>query len=177
MKKRIIALLGNEGGRPCNKSELARALELSGSMRKKLRENLTELVEAGEIVQGKKGRFSVSGAGRSRGGLVGKLKAAPGGHGWFFPDKADEENLATGIDFDEQDRFYISPRSMGIALDGDIVRAKLVKNNSASREHNDLRARVIEIVERRSSRVTGIFVKKGKSSSVQTNDERLPPSI
>ncbi|MGB2455814.1 MAG: hypothetical protein ACPIG7_14570, partial [Akkermansiaceae bacterium] len=67
MKKRIITLLGREGGRPCNKSELARALELPGSMRKKLRENLTELVEAGEIVQGKKGRFSVSGTGRSRG--------------------------------------------------------------------------------------------------------------
>ena len=177
MKRRIIALLGKEGGRPCNKSEIARALELPGSMRKKLRENLTELVEVGEIIQGKKGRFSVSGAGRSRGGLIGKLKAAPGGHGWFFADKADGENLSTGIDFDEQDRFYISPRSMGIALDGDIVRVKLVKNNSASKEHNDLRARVIEVVERRSSKVTGIFVKKGKSSSVQTNDERLPPSI
>ena len=66
---------------------------------------------------------------------------------------------------------------MGIALDGDIVRARLVKNNSTSKEHNDLRARVIEVVERRSGRVTGVFVKKGKFSSVQTNDERLPPSI
>ena len=177
MKKRIITLLGQEGGRPCNKNELARALELPGSMRKKLRENLEELVKAGEIAQGKKGRFSLSGAGRTRAGLIGKLKAAPGGHGWFFPDKADKENLATGIDFDEQDRFYISPRSMGIALDGDIVRARLVENNSTSKEHNDLRARVIEVVERRSSKVTGIFVKKGKFSSVRTNDERLPPSI
>lgn len=177
MKKRIITLLGQEGGRPCNKSELARALELPGSMRKKLRENLAELVESGEIAQGKKGRFSISLAGRTRGGLIGKLKAAPGGHGWFFPNKEDKENLATGIDFDEQDRFYISPRSMGIALDGDIIRARLVENNSTSKEHNDLRARVIEIVERRSSKVTGIFVKKGKFSSVRTSDERLPPSI
>ena len=55
MKRRIIALLGKEGGRPCNKSEIARALELPGSMRKKLRENLTELVEVGEIIQGKRG--------------------------------------------------------------------------------------------------------------------------
>ena len=146
-------------------------------MRKKLRENLAELVESREIAQGKKGRFSISLAGRTRGGLIGKLKAAPGGHGWFFPNKEDKENLATGIDFDEQDRFYISPRSMGIALDGDIIRARLVENNSTSKEHNDLRARVIEIVERRSSKVTGIFVKKGKFSSVRTSDERLPPSI
>jgi ribonuclease R len=182
MKKSIIALLGKEGGRPLNKSELARGLELPGSMRKKLRETIAAMVEAGEISQGKKGRYAVGGTartsgGRSRDGLVGKLKVNAAGHGWFFAHKTDEENLATGIDFDEQDRFYVSPRAMGIALDGDIVRAKLVKNNGGSKEHTDLRARVTEVVERRSSKVTGIFVKKGKFASVKTSDERLPPSI
>lgn len=177
MKKSILLLLGKEGGRPLNKSELARALDLPGSMRKKLRENLEALVQAGEISQGKKGRYQVGKSGRSREGLVGKLKATPGGHGWFFVDKTDEGNLATGIDFDEQDRFYVSPRAMGVALDGDRVRVRLVKNTGESKEHNDLRARVIEVVERRSSKVTGIFLKKGKFSSVKTEDERLPPSI
>lgn len=184
MKKRILALLGKEGGRPLNKSELARALELPGSMRKQLRESLAAMVENGEISPAKKGRYAVAGEGSAKkskgpkgGGLVGKLKAAPGGHGWFFVNKTDEGNIATGMDFDEQDRFYISPRSMGIALDGDIVRVKLVKNNGGSKEHNDLRASVTDIVERRSSKVTGLFVKKGKFSSVKTNDERLPPSI
>lgn len=177
MKKSIVALLGQEGGRPLNKSELARALELPSNRRRDLRESLAELVAGGEISLGKKGRYAVGGQGRSSEGLVGKLKSAPGGHGWFFVNKTDEGNLATGMDFDEQDRFYISPRSMGIALDGDIVRVQLVKNNGGSKEHTDLRAKVIEIVERRSSKVTGIFVKKGKFSSVKTNDERLPPSI
>lgn len=177
MKKSILSLLGKDGGRPLNKSELARALELPGSMRKKLRENLAALVEAGEISQGKKGRYQVGKSGRSREGLVGKLKAAPGGHGWFLVDKHDEGNLATGIDFDEQDRFYISPRAMGVALDGDHVRVRLVKNNGQSKEHHDLRARVLEVVERRSSKITGIFLKKGKFSSVKTEDERLPPTI
>lgn len=177
MKKSIIALLGKEGGRPLNKSELARALELPGSMRKKLRETLAKMLEDGEVSLGKKSRYSVGGQGRSREGLIGKLKVNAGGHGWFYANKTDDGNLATGIDFDEQDRFYVSPRAMGIALDGDIVRAKLVKNNSGSKEHTDLRARVIEVVERRSSKVTGIFLKKGKFSSVRTNDERLPPSI
>ena len=177
MKRSILALLGKEGGRPLNKSELARALELPGSMRKKLRENLAALVEEGQISQGKKGRYQIGNTGRSREGLVGKLKATTTGHGWFFVDKNDEGNLATGIDFDEQDRFYVSPRSMGVALDGDLVRVKLVKNQGGSREHNDLRARVVEVVERRSSKVTGIFLKKGKFSSVKTEDERLPPTI
>ena len=177
MKKIILALLGKEGGRPLTKSELARALELPANARKKLRENLAELVEAGEISQGKKGRYQIGNTGRSRAGLVGKLKVTPGGHGWFFVDKSDEGNLATGIDFEEQDRFYVSPRAMGVALDGDRVRVKLVKNTGGSKEHTDLRAKVVEVVERRSSKVTGIFLKKGKFSSVKTEDERLPSTI
>ncbi len=177
MKKSILKLLGKEGGRPLNKSELVRALELPTSMRKKLRETLAGMVEDGEISLGKKSRYLVGGQGRSSDGLIGKLKVNAGGHGWFYANKTDEGNLATGVDFDEQDRFYVSPRAMGIALDGDIIRVKLVENTGQSKEHNDLRARVIEVVERRSSKVTGIFVKKGKFSSVRTNDERLPPSI
>lgn len=177
MKKRIAALLGRDGGRPLNKSELARELEVSSNNRKKLRETLAEMVGAGEISVGKKGRYAIGHQGRSRDGLVGKIKLSPGGHGWFLPDKADEGNLATGIDLMEPSRYYVSPRAMDTALDGDIVRVRLVKNDGGSREHNDLRARVIEVVERRSGKVTGIFIKNGKYPSVRTNDERLPPSI
>jgi exoribonuclease R len=136
---------------------------------------------AGKSSGKSKGKSKSKSKGKSKsgvsGGLVGKLKVNAAGHGWFFAHKTDEENLATGFDFEEQDRFYVSPGAMGIALDGDIVRAKLVENNGGSKEHNDMRARVVEIVERRSSKVTGIFVKKGKFSSIKTKDERLPPSI
>ena len=177
MKKRIAALLAKEGGRPLNKSELARELEVSSNNRKKLRETLSEMVEAGEISIGKKGRYGIGHQGRSRSGLLGKIKLTPGGHGWFLPDKNDEGNLATGIDLMEPSRYYVSPRAMDTALDGDIVRVRLVKNDGASREHNDLRARIIEVVERRSGKVTGVFFKKGKYPSVRTEDERLPPSI
>ena len=133
-------------------------------------------MEAGEISQGKKDGSSWNFrpfSGRSGG----EAQGTPGGHGWFFVDKNDEGNVATGIDFEEQDRFYVSPRAMAVALDGDRVRVRLVKNHGGSREHKDLRARVIEVVERRSSKVTGIFLKKGKFSSVRTEDERLPPTI
>ncbi len=197
MRKSIIALLGKEGGRPLNKSEMARALELPGSERKLLRETIAKMVDAGEVSGGKKGRFALGGqkegdrknasrppskgarSGKSGASttLIGKLKVNAGGHGWFYVHKTDEENIATGVDFEEQDRFYVSPRAMDIALDGDIVRVKLVKNDGGSREHNDMRARVIEVVERRSGTVTGLFQKKGKAGVLKTTDERLPPTI
>lgn len=176
MKKRIVAVLAKDGGRPLNKSELARELEVSSNNRKKLRENLSEMVSGGEISLGKKGRYTIGHHGRSRDGLVGKIKLTPGGHGWFNPDKEDEGNLATGIDLIEPGRYYVSPRAMSTALDGDIVRVRLVKNDGASKEHNDLRARIIEVVERRSGMVTGVYV-KGKYPSVRTEDERLPSAI
>jgi len=62
LKKSILGLLGKEGGRPLNKSEIARALELPGSQRKDLRISITQLLEDGEISQGKKGRFMVGGS-------------------------------------------------------------------------------------------------------------------
>ena len=204
MKKSILALLRKEGGRPLTKSELGRTLEIPWGQRKEMRAILKAMVAAGELRQGKKGRFEVpevrepnateadhksgskkgransANSSRGKGGkntLVGKLKLSPGGHGWFLVDKTDEENLATGIDLTDPSRYYVSPRAMGIALDGDIIRVRLVPNDGASKEHNDLRARVVDVVERRSSTVTGIFVKKGKFSSVRTSDERLPSSI
>ncbi len=195
MKKSISALLRREGGRPLNKSEMARALGLPGSQRKELRVTVSQMLERGELSEAKRGRFFLGGgeeggrkvqrgrvrrdAARSGGRreLLGQLKVNAGGHGWFYVHKTDEENLATGIDFEEQDRFYVSPRAMGIALDGDIVRVKVVDNDGSSREHNDLRARVLEVVERRSSTVTGVFIQKGKYPSLKTKDERLPPSI
>ncbi len=236
MKKSIIALLGEEGGQPLNKSEIAEALALPATMRQELRTTVAAMVKSGEITQGAKCRYFVgeqkssqamprqsedresskessressreranrerrerarendrkessqsrpkkSGAARKggRGGskeLIGKLKVNAGGHGWFYVHKTDEENIATGLDFEEQDRFFVAPRAMDIALDGDIVRVKLVKNDGGSREHTDMRARVIEVVERRSGTVTGVFQQKGKHPTLKTTDERLPPSI
>ena len=177
LKKRIREILGQEGGRPLNKSEIARNLEVPGNLRSRLRECLREMQEAGEITQGKKSRFSLGGEEKKREGLIGKIRLAPSGHGWFMVSQTDEGNLATGIDLTEPDRYYVSPGSMSTALDGDVILAKLVPNRGKQREKDDFRARVIKVMERRSGRVTGVLIKKGKFSSVKTKDERLPPSI
>ena len=177
LKKRIREILGQEGGRPLNKSEIARTLEVPGNLRSRLRECLREMQESGEISQGKKSRFSLGGEEKKREGLIGKIRLTPAGHGWFMVSQTDEGNIATGIDLKDPDRYYVSARGLSNALDGDIVLAKLVPNRGKQREKDDFRARVIKVVERRSGRVTGVLIKKGKFSSVKTKDERLPPSI
>ena len=57
LKKRILALIDPDGGRPLNKSELARFLEIPSTKRSDLRELLLNMERAGEISLGKKGRF------------------------------------------------------------------------------------------------------------------------
>lgn len=177
MKDRITELLGRDMVRSLNKSEISKALGIPSDGRRALREALRELEEEGKISIGKKSRYQVATPKSSKNGLIGTLKVSPSGHGWFYVDQADEDNLATGFDFEEQDRFYVSPRAMSTALDGDLVRIKTVKNDGGSREHTDLRGRVVEVVERRSGGVTGIFRKSGKFTTVKTEDERFPPSI
>jgi len=177
LKKRIRELLAREGGRPLNKSEIARALEVPGNLRSRLRETIKEMQNAGDIQIGKKSRYRLSGPETRREGLIGKIRLTPAGHGWFMVSQTDEGNLASGIGLKDPDRYYVSSRALSTALDGDIVLAKLVPNRGKQKELDDFRARVIEVVERRSGRVTGTLIKKGKFSSVKTKDERLPPRI
>ena len=177
LKKRIRELLGQEEGRPLNKSEIARALEVPGNLRSKLRGVIKGMQDAGEISIGKKSRYSLSTQEKTREGLIGKIRLTPSGHGWFMVSQTDEGNIASGIDLKDPDRYYVSSRGLDTSLDGDIVMAKLVPNEGKQRELDEFRAKVIEVVERRSGRVTGTLIKKGKLSSVKTKDERLPSSI
>ncbi|MDB0056169.1 VacB/RNase II family 3'-5' exoribonuclease [Akkermansiaceae bacterium] len=201
LKKRILALIGGEEGRPLNKSEIARELSLPGSKRAEFRDILREMEKAGDITYGKKGRFSAGSspapkdrknASRERkpkssrsGGspeLVGKIRLNPAGHGWFMPDYHDEGNLNSGVDMSTKPRFYTASNALSTSLDGDIVRVRLVKPTGrppASRQgmKPDMRARVIEVIERRSSIVTGKYQTRGKSGILLTDDTRVPGGI
>ena len=126
LKKRIRELLGQEGGRPLNKSEIARALEVPGNLRSKLREVIKGMQDADEISIGKKSRYSLSTQEKTREGLIGKIRLTPSGHGWFMISQTDEGNIASGIDLKDPDRYYVPSRGLETSLDGDIVKAKLV---------------------------------------------------
>ncbi|MGJ8696419.1 MAG: ribonuclease R [Verrucomicrobiaceae bacterium] len=203
LHKRILALLSGEGGRPLNKSELAKELGLRSAEKSKLREVLRSMERVGEITYGKKGRFSVAGAApekverknasrpprasapsRASGvpKLVGVIRLNPAGHGWFLPSYTDEGNLNSGVDLSKKPRFYVASNGLGTALDGDTVRVRLVKPTGrppASRKgmKPDMRGRVEEVIERRSGIVTGTFRKSGKSGRLETTDTRVPNGI
>ena len=257
LKKRILALIDPDGGRPLNKSELARFLEIPGAKSSDLRELLLNMERAGEISLGKKGRFIAGKApaqkehknaspdqaparagksnqasnakasngkasngkasngkasngkasngkasngkasngkvsngkvsnGKASNGkdpqLVGTIRLNPAGHGWFMPNYTDEGNLASGIDLSTKPRYYVASTALGTSLDGDTVSVYLAKPTGrppASRKgmKPDMRAKVLEIVERRSGIVTGTYQTRGKSGILFTEDTRVPGGI
>lgn len=181
-----------------NKSEIARALSLPGKQRPELRATLREMEEAGTLIYGKKGRYfppmedkPLAGqndprprdrraARRSSNTFVGPVRINPNGHGWFYPDPSAEENRDQNVDLSTAPRFYVSSKALSVALDGDVVRAKLVRGDRGgrtNRDGDDRRARVLDIVERRSGKVTGLLRIGNRGASLEAQDERVPDGI
>ncbi|MGE9267001.1 MAG: ribonuclease R family protein [Verrucomicrobiales bacterium] len=187
MQKKILSALGAEGGRPLNKSELARNLSLPGAERAKMREALKLLLAAGEVVKGKRGRYQLpveKSPARGKNVLVGRVRFMPSGHAWFMPDLTNEENLASGIDFEETDRFFVQQRDLWTALNGDEVLVRLQKPTPVGGRQSrgkpvemERKGKVEKVLKRRSGQATGILVPRGKSFVVNTDDERLPDVI
>ena len=192
-QKKILDLLNADGARAMNKSEIARALEIPGKERAFMREQLRLLTKSGQLTVGKKGRYHTPNTEKkkspSKGLLIGKIRIAPQGHGWFMPSLTDEQNLASGINLDDHRRVFVQDRNTWTALDGDIVAVRLQRpsprggqgyrgrGNRGRDVEMEVKGKVEQIIERRSGQATGIFNQRGKFSYVTTDDERLPGNI
>jgi ribonuclease R len=184
----LLRLMGGNGYRPLNKSEISRDLSLTTHDRPLLREELAALTREGKILEGKKGRFELPKAGKAGGNLLrGTIKFLPRGHAWFYPDLVDPDNQATGIDLKTYSRLHIPRRETGTALEGDRVMVSFhlprpfagrrTGGKPAREEEPDARGKVEKVLDRRSGRVVGVFKKKGKFGWVETEDPAMDGQI
>ncbi|MGC4015128.1 MAG: ribonuclease R [Luteolibacter sp.] len=184
MRTQVLEWMRSPKYRPMTRSELARKLEIPSAARSELRDVLHALVHEGQVVEGKKARYELRGKKGDQ--LTGTLRFHPKGHAFFYPNTADEQNIATGIDLKKHSRIYVPRREAGTALDGDKVRIS-VRMPSPKREgkfqkgdrrlgeapEDDAKGHVEQILERRSGRLVGIFRQKGKHSWVECSDTSL----
>ncbi len=184
LRKRLLNLMNQADYLPMNKSELSRSLRLHSSERAEMRSALVNMLRDGEIVRGKKSRYSTRASKKGR--LVGTLRSR-GGNGWFYPDPEDQQNEETVLNLDEVRRIFVGRREQGVALDGDRVQLEIgrigapkwhkhVKGKASSNEV-EVAGRVVQILERRHTHVIGTYMKHGKFRYVQPDDSNLPPSI
>ena len=182
MRTQVLDWMRSPKYRPMTRSELARHLEIPSAARADLRDVLAGLIASGEIAEGKKARYELRGKKGDQ--LTGSLKFHPKGHALFYPNAADEQNIATGIDLKKHWRIYVPRRDAGTALDGDKVvvsvrmpspKRGFVKGDRRLGEapEDDAKGHVERILERRSGRLVGVFKQKGKHSWVECADSAV----
>ncbi|MEO8615541.1 MAG: ribonuclease R [Luteolibacter sp.] len=176
----ILDALRTAKGNPLSKSQLARGLKIPGPEVSELRNTLEALVKEGVLLAGKKNTYVLPSAPKDQ--LTGTLKFQPKGHAFFFPDLTDEHNIASGIDFTLHSRIFIDRRNVGTSLDGDRVAASIIKqvarpfrtrSEFTPEPSDEMRAKVDEVLVRRSGRLAGIYRKTGNFGWIDCDDKAV----
>ncbi len=193
MVNKILKLMQSAEYKPLNKSELARALEITSRQRGEMRDALRQLENEGKVIYGRKGRFSLRA--KTAGRLVGEMHFLKKGGAFFFPDPNDAENLEAGLDLTKYKKVFVPSRHTSTALNGDRVAVQLSqqapprwkkdgkkpKGSSGRSGKKDSKdetiGKVVAIIKRKSNTLIGQYMKKGKFSYVQPEDALLPPSM
>jgi ribonuclease R len=134
---------------------LAEALDLTEAQTAKLRQYLAEFVRVG-FVASKGGRYWRK---HGEGLLIGTLRGTRSGHAFVVPD--DERERKDGD-------LFIGERSMGEALNGDKVVARVIRITGRGRE-----GRVEAVLHQANPTVVGRFVKLTTESFVSPIDEKF----
>ncbi|MEP4078615.1 ribonuclease R [Haloferula sp.] len=184
LRDRILELMRSSNYRPMNKSDLCRSLKIPIHQRSHLRKELAALEKSDKIVLGKKNRYQLPSSKGDQ--LRGTVKFTPKGDAWFFPDQADAENKASGLDLEKHSRLFVSRRDTGNSLDGDRVLASLHQARPDARDYRrnrdaepETRARVEKVIDRRSGKIVGTFKqsKNGKNSWVVADDPAVSGDV
>jgi len=180
LRARLLDHIRHHAYQPENKSELARALNLHPDERQQLRQILATLVADGQLVQARRGRFSLPGRTPGARTLVGTIAFQPKGHAFLIPDDPADP------------RVFIPSRATGTALPGDRVSVQLEADAgaplhparrgrrgapAAALPDMPPRGRVSRIVERSHKKVVGTLQKKGSFLYLLPDDPRFPSTI
>ena len=111
LKEQLRKFLNDPSYRPLNKSELARALELTPKHRQQLRKIITAMESEGMIRKIKKGRYVKRGGAE----VIGIIRFNPNGHAFVDPES-----------FNKESSVFIPKGESGTALHGDKVVAKIL---------------------------------------------------
>ena len=148
----ILELMKGED-RPLLLREILRRLGLQSEQRGRAREILRDLAEGGEVVRIRGNRYGLP---SKMSLVVGRVKIHPDGYGFVIPEKEGEEDV------------FISPRNLKEAMHGDRVVARIESIRKKGKEGS-----VIRILERKTRKVVGRFMRAKNYSYVIPEDERL----
>jgi ribonuclease R len=148
----VIELMERED-RPLLLKEVLRHLDLQKEERRQVKDLVKELVQQGKIVRIRGRRYGLP---AKMNLVVGRVRCHPDGYGFVIPEREGEEDI------------FISPRKLKEAMHGDRVVARVESIRKKGREGS-----VIRILERKTRKVVGKFMKATHYSYVIPEDERV----
>src|SRR5215470_5651026 len=152
--QKLLESLPKTPARAVSAERLAAALDLAEGQDSRLREYLTEFVQAG-LARVKGGRYWRSSA---PGLLIGTLRGTRSGHAFVVPD--DERERALGD-------LHVAERALGGAMHLDKVIARVTRSGGRGRAGT-----VEAILQRENLTVVGRFVKLRRESFVSPMEEK-----
>jgi len=156
-REAILELLGQHGG-PMTIESVSRALHLSASADlDALTKRLAAMLRDGQLIQNRRGGYGVA---RKLDLIPGSVIANSEGFGFLRPDAGGED-------------LYLSPAEMRKVLHGDRVLASVVGVDRRGRSQGA----IVEVLERRSSRLVGRVVEENGLVLVTPDDRRLHQDI
>jgi len=150
--EQILELMKEED-RPLLLREILRRLGLQKEQRQKARECLRDLADEGKVVRIRGNRYGLL---SKMNLVVGRVKTHPDGYGFVIPEAEGEEDI------------FISPRNLKEAMNGDRVVARVELIRRKGKEGS-----VIRILERKTRKVVGKFMRAKNYSYIIPEDERI----
>jgi ribonuclease R len=150
--EQILELMKEED-RPLLLREILRRFGLQSEQKQGAREYLKDLIEKGKIVRIRGNRYGLP---SKMNLVVGRVKAHPDGYGFVIPEAEGEDDI------------FISPRNLKEAMHGDRVVARIESIRRKGKEGS-----VIRILERKTRKVVGKFMRAKNYSYVLPEDERI----
>lgn len=138
---------------PVRIKDLAKLLRVKQSQASPFKAALQQLVEAGEIQQGKNGIVFKS---QPADTIEGTIKRTASGAGYFRPTVIASPNAAA-------EAVYVAPHHMAGAMTGDTVRLRILRRQ---RGEGQLCGRVMEITQRARTTFVGIYHEQHKRGFV-----------
>ncbi len=153
--ERVIQLF-KERKRPLLIREISSSLNIERQLRGTLRKILRKLIKEGKIVRVPHNRYGLP---EDLSLVVGRVKRHPDGYGFVIPEEDGVEDI------------FLSPKDLRAVMNGDRVAVRVESRKKGKK------GKIIKIVERKTRKVVGKFVKERHNSYVIPEGDRLFPEI
>ena len=179
LKEQLLKFLNDPSYRPLNKSELARALEVTPKRRQQLRQLIADMESEGTIRKIKKGRYVKRGGAE----MIGIIQFHTHGNAFVDPENSNKDSS-----------LFIPKDATGTALHGDKVVAKIMTRGSSPPSTKNIKntqkkeqrfsdssrlseGQVIKVLERKNGAIIATYQRKGKFVYAQPDNPLLPATI